>query len=505
MSRQSTSGCFPPQPLLKALTIFGLSLFMSLLQASPSLSAEIDPVTLNQLRSIWQRANDTIDAMEDTEFVEGCCPAWAWKRNWLTDLAKVQARTGDRAVVQQTILRAKQIIEGKSSLGLLQMALVGYAQASIPDREGATITLQEALNLAQQPEFERVRDTIVPTVVRAYARVGEVAQALSAADMIRDPYWKSIALAAAATEQLQEKESRTSAVFIMHALEVYTGITNIRDQAAVLRAIGVAQIKTDAAIAGMKTLERALATARSISDLTYQIDALTYLGSDYLEIQMSDEGRRVLAEAVKLAKQIEKEQDKADRLWRIAWYQARHREFGIVNLTLQDAYASATKVEDPASKADVVREIGEVYAIAGQTSLAWERFDEAQRIALALPQDSLRISTLQFLAKAQADAGNTVKAVQTARSIGGDDHEMNYTYYYIALAQTKAGDFEGALRSFHAITNDSHLKAEITQEIAKAISAQGDHDSAYTWANSLSSPRERVGAFLGMAEGLVAH
>ena len=74
-----------------------------------------------------------------------------------------------------------------------------------------------------------------------------------------------------------------------------------------------------------------------------------------------------------------------------------------------------------------------------------------------------------------------------------------------ARAFDAAGDFEAALRSFHAIANDSYLKAETTQEIAKALSAQGDHDSAYTWANSLSSPRERVGAFLGMAEGLVAH
>lgn len=478
---------------------------MFLLQASPSSSAEIAPVTLNQLRSIWQRANDTIDVMEDTEFVEGCCPAWAWKSDWLMDLAKVQARTGDSATVQKTILRAKQVIEGKRSLRPLQVALVGYAQASIPDREGAIITLQEALNLAQQPDVERIRDTVLPTVVRGYARVGEVAQALSAADVIRDAFWKAIALAAAATERVQEKESQTSAVFITHALEVYTQITNSRDQATALRAIGVAQIKTDAAVVGVKTLERALAAARSISDLTHKVDALTYLGSDYLEVQMSNEGRRVWAEAVKMAKQFEKEQDKADRLWRIAWYEARHREFGMVNVALQDAYASATKIEDPAFKANAVLEIGKVYAIAGQASLAWKRFEEAERIALALSQDFLSVSILMELAKAQADAGNTMKAIQTAQSIDGKANEKNYAYFFISLAQTKAGDFEGALRSFHAIANDSYLKAETTQEIAKALSAQGDHDSAYTWANSLSSPRERVGAFLGMAEGLVAH
>ena len=477
---------------------------MFLLQAGPSLSAEIAPVTLNQLRSIWQRANDTIDAMEDTEFVEGCCPAWVWKRNWLTSLAIVQAQTGDRAAVQQTIQRAKQVNKGESSLRLLQVASVGYAQASTPDREGAIRTLQEALNLAQQPEFERVRDTVVPTVVRGYARVGEVAQALSAADVIRDPYWKASALAAAATERAQEKESQTSAVFIAHALEVYTGITNSRDQALALRAIGVAQIKTDAAVAGVNTLERALAASRSISDIPYQVDALTYLGRDYAEVDMPDKARLVWEEAVKTAKQIQNEQDKADRLWRIAWPQARHPEFDTVNTTLQDAYASATRIEDPFYKANTIREIGEVYAIAGQTNLAWERFEEAERIALALPQESLRAFTLLPLAKAQADVGNTVKAIQTAQSIDGKAIEKNYAYFYIALAQTKAGDFEGALRSFHAIANDSHLKAETTQEIAKALSAQGDHDSAYTWANSLSSPRERVGAFLGMTEGLVA-
>jgi tetratricopeptide (TPR) repeat protein len=478
---------------------------MFLLQASPSLSAEIDPVTLNQLRSIWQRANDTIDAMEDTEFVEGCCPAWAWKRTWLTDLAKVQARTGDRAAVQQTIQRAKQIKKGEGSLDLLQVALVGYAQASIPDREGAILTLQEVLSLAQQPKYERVLDFVVPTVVRGYARVGEVALALSTADVIRDPYWKASALAAAATERVQEKESQTSALFITHALEVYTGITNSRDQAAVLRAIGVAQIKTDAAVAGANTLERAFVASRSISDLTYQVDALTYLGSEYLEAQMPDESRRVWAEAVKIVKQFDNEQDKADRLWRIAWPQARHPEFGMVNTILQDAYASATRIEDPFYKADAIRAIGEVHARDGQTNLAWERFEEAERIALALPQESLRAFILLHLAKAQADVGNTVKAIQTAQSIDGKAIEKNYAYFYIALAQTRAGDFEGTLRSFHAIANDSHLKAETTQEIAKAISAQGDHDSAYTWANSLSSPRERVGAFLGMAEGLVAH
>ena len=478
---------------------------MFLLQASPSLSAEIAPVTLNQLRSIWQRANDTIDAMEDTEFVEGCCPAWVWKRNWLMSLAKVQAQTGDRAAVQQTIQRAKQIIEGESSLHLLQVASVGYAQASIPDREGAIITLQEALNLAQQPEFERVRDHVVPTVVRAYARVGEVAQALSSADVIRDPLWKSIALATAATERLQEKASQTSAALITHALEAYAGITNSREQVAALRAIGVAQIKTDATAAGMNTLEQALAAARSISDTTDQVDALTALGSDYLEVDMPDEARRVWKEALNRAKQIGAEQDKVDRLWRIAWHQASRCEFDTVNVALQDAYASATKIEDPDSKANAVREIGAVYAIAGQTSLAWERFEEAQRIALALPQDSLRAHTLLFLAKAQAEVGNTVKAIQTVQSIDGKAIEKNDAYFYIVRAQTKAGDFEGALRSFHAIADDSYLKSETTQEIAKALSAQGDHDSAYTWANSLSSPRERAGAFLGIAEGLVAH
>src|SRR5690349_9347552 len=90
----------------------------------------------SDMQALAQSAAKSIASVDDADFVEDCCPGWAWKQERLVRLGYVQAKFGDREGLEQTIQQAKND-GGQRLLAPSQMASLGHSQATAQDRTRA--------------------------------------------------------------------------------------------------------------------------------------------------------------------------------------------------------------------------------------------------------------------------------------------------------------------------------------------------------------------------------
>jgi tetratricopeptide (TPR) repeat protein len=480
------------------LKILALAL-TSALFGPADLSWAANSLPSSEARAIIQSSLSYIESVDDDEFVEDCCPAWAWKKERLVRLGRVQSQIGDLEGLEQTIQHAKKIGNHRL-LAPSQMASLGYSQATAQDRKRAPHTLQDATEIAQLDEYERVRDFALPTVVRAYSIIGETEQAINTSRLIRDVFLRVVALSHAATEEgsLQDISGRLRLVEV--ALEDASELQDSRDKVNGMIAIGRAQLLNLDVTGGKETLQKALSNAPSIDNSGYQVDSLIQLATAYAEADDSPKGKAIWLTALTQTNQLElKEQPY--RLYHLATVSDKVRDIQLLSATLRGLYAKNSLIEDPYERANFMTDLAYRHYEIGERTLARQRLDEANSIAATIPQDGLRPYVLMNLAQSYAKQGDNGRSVAIANVIQEGTLEHRYAFYYIALAQARAGNIGGALTSFHTITKDSHLRAEAAQAITAALSKADETESALTWANSLLSPYERALGLLGIVQG----
>jgi hypothetical protein len=472
-----------------------ISSFLVVADLSPAASS----LSKSESRVIIQSAVSNIAVGDDDEFLEDCCPAWAWKKERLVRVGRVQSQIGDLDGLERTIQDAQKIGNNRL-LAPLQMASLGYYQATAHDNKRAPHTLQEAVRIAQLDQYERVRDFALPTVVRAYSIIGETEQALSTARLIRDVYFRVAALSQAATERgsLQDISGRSRLIKV--ALEDASELRDIRDKVNGMIAIGRAQLLNLDLTGGKKSLQNALSNAPLIDNSGYQVDSLIQLSTAYTEAEDSAKGKEIWLKALTQTNQLEPK-EQPYRLYHLATVSEKIRDVKLLSATLGDLYAKRSLIEDSYDRANFMKDLADRHFEIGERTLAWERLNEASRVAVTIPKDGLRPYVLLNLAQSYAKMGDNVRSIATADAIQEGTLEHRYAFYYIALAQARAGNIGGALTSFRTITKDSHLRAEAAQAITAALSKAHETDSALDWANSLLSPYERALALLGIVQG----
>lgn len=473
-----------------------LLLMLILLKSAEPASATTS-LPFSEAQAIVQSAANTIASGEDAEFIEDCYRAEEWRKERLVRLAYVQAKLGDLSGLDQTITQAKQI--GDRHLQPLQMASLGYSQAMAQDRKRAPRTLHEAIDIAHRPEYERVRDFALPTVVRAHAIIGDTEQAINTARLIRDPFFRVMALSHAAGEQASILDIGARSRLIDAALETISELKDPRDQANGLIAIGHAQVQYLDLAAGKDSLQKASSVALSINNAEYQADTVIQLAAAYSEANAMGEGQRIWNKALELTQQLQPN-EQPYRLHYLASAPDKIRDWKRLSIALGRLHAKNSLIEDPYYRGHFIKDLADLHFQIGEPILAMERLAEARSLALAIPGKNLQQQLLMDVAKSYAAVGDSTSAITLVDAIGEGAIAYPYTYYYLARAQAEGGDIAGALVSFHAFPKDSCLKPEIAQAITVALGKAGDIESALAWANSLLSPYTRALALLGIVQ-----
>jgi hypothetical protein len=453
----------------------------------------------SDMQALAQSAAKSIASVNDADFVEDCCPAWAWKQERLVRLGYVQAKFGDREGLEQTVQQAKND-GGQRLLAPSQMASLGHSQATAQDRTRARQTLQEATEIARLDEYERVRDYALPTVVRAYVILEDIGAAIATASLIGDAFLKVIALSNAAREGSPIQDESARSRLIEAALQAAADLQNQRDQANGFLGIARAQVHHLDFSGGKASLQKARSTAQSIDNAGFQADTFIQLAGAYAEAHDVGEGKRVWNKALDLTQELDP-QEQPYRLHYLAAASDKIRDWKRLSVTLEGLYLKKSLIEDPFHRASFITDLADLHFKIGEPTFALERLDEARGLAATIPSESLQRYVMMNVAKSYADKGESASAIRVANGIEQGALEHRYAYYYLALAQTRVGNIGGALASFHAIAKHSYLRAETAQAITVALSKAGDMDSAFAWANSLLSPYERALALLGIVKG----
>lgn len=463
------------------------------------LSSAASSLSRSEARTIIQSAVSNITTVDDADFIEDCCPAWAWKKERLVRLAYVQAKIVDLEGLDQTIKEAKKIGDHRL-LHPSQIAQLGYSQASAQDKNRALSTLHDAIEVALLSEYDNVRDLALPTVVRGYALIGETEQAINTARFIRDVYWRVIPLSQAVSERSSFQDASSRSRFIEAALKATSELQDHRDKANGLIAIARAQMENQDTAAAKDSLQKALSSAQLIHNAGYQADTLIQLSTANAEANDLGEGKRIWRKALEQTRQLVPE-EQPYRLHYLCSASENIRDGKLLSVELEGLYAKRSLIEDPFDQASFVRELADLHFKIGEPALAMQSLGEATRLALTISRNSLQRHVLMNVAQSYANHGYSAKSIAIANALEEGTLEHRYAYYYLALAQARASDIGGALGSFHAIAKDSYLKAEAAKSITAALSKAGEIESALAWADSLFSPYERALALLGIVQG----
>jgi hypothetical protein len=128
----------------------------------------------------------------------------------------------------------------------------------------------------------------------------------------------------------------------------------------------------------------------------------------------------------------------------------------------------------------------------------------AQRVVPAMrqggwPTRSEKASTLSFIAREQAEAGDVKEALRTANTIP-TDQAMDDALAGIAPAQAEAGDVKGALETVARI-RDEASKAAALEDLARVLARAGHEKVALALAAQPTSPAVKARALLGVIVG----
>ena len=332
---------------------------------------------ISEVRKILAQAAQSVEAMEDTH----------WKAFTLNDIARVQARTGDRTAAAKSIDRAKQAVSGmQNELKVIPLDTIAATQARIGDRAAAEIFMREVLQTSRSAGSDDLRNATEKTLAIIQAATGDVSGALARIEALSDLRGKDFALSNITSEQADWGE-------VTAALQTASRIRDSDLRVRALTRVAIAQAKMGDRNGANATFREALHTTEGLKDGPQKAAFLITIASA--------------------------QGDAADRT--------------AAALTIQQAMQVELAVASDYEK----RDLAIAYAKSGQLKQAYATMN-------TIVKDYEKDIVLESAAMAEAQFANVRAALKTAATI--KNHTWNgKALRGIAAAQAKAGDVKGAI------------------------------------------------------------
>jgi RNA polymerase sigma factor (sigma-70 family) len=463
----------------------------------------------------------------------------------LLRIASVQDRTGDPAGARKTRHEALELARGFAAGSPRVDALLMVARSQIEARDRIAVfkTLKQAEQAVTAIEGESEKPTWLARLVIAQATAGDYEGGLRTlakggsfqGDLLssfcnqlntenKEAARKAVKQALARVKfegeraAVQRRNGLSGACFTLakagdldQALKTAAKLGKGEEQARCLQAIVSAQ-------AGAGDIAGAARTAKSIQQDDIKADALDAIVHAQAKAGALTAARNTLKEVRKLIEKFQQEEiERQPRFGRgrqrvpdprLDQWQAG---IALTQLQLGDtsgALVTAAAIESDLEKADTLMRMGFNRMKAGKPTEAREMLlaasQAAQRVVPAMrrggwPPQSAKATTLGFIARAQAKAGDVKEAFRTADTIPTDQAKDN-ALAGIAPAQVEAGDLKGALETVARI-RDETSKAAALDDLAQVLARAGHEKDALALAAKQTSPAVKARALLGVIVG----
>ena len=401
-----------------------------------------------------------------------------------------------------------QFISPSVALAVMLSAGLVVAAENRAGSQDVPSLLQEAKDAARAiADDAHLRDTALRGIAAAQAEAGRFDVALDTAALIGDEYlrtgaWRQIAVARAragdreAAVKLLDKVLQEAATFknvhlirvealiataeaqaqigdVPGALKTAVSVGNLRGKAEALRNIVLVQAK-DGDVKG------ALETAGAIADEKIKAQALRGIA-----VARAEKGDR--DGALQIAAGIRDPYLKAGAVRRIAVASVVLKDRAAALDILKQALDSAGAIQGETEKADALGGITMAFLAAGDVNEAFRTVALIESAVAGKPQSEVAATTrsevLRAIAIAQAQAGDSPRALQTAGSIA-TPYMRASALSEVAVAQAERGDriaAEATLRKAMQVSSairESTAKAPALLGIAQAYTKVGDRAAA---------------------------
>ena len=232
--------------------------------------------------------------------------------------------------------------------------------------------------------------------VTAFAKDGNLPQALNIANQIQNDYYKAETLSAIAEAYGKLNQPEEGAKLLKQALNIANQIDD--DKAETLSAIAEAYGKLNQPEEGAKLLKQALNIANQIKDDDDKASALSAVAAAYGKLNQPEKAANFLQQALDLANQIQNDPYKAFTLSAIVEAIGKLNQPEKAANFLQQALNSAN-LQDDVSKASTLSAIAEAYGKLNQPEEAAKLLKQALDSANQIPDDR---STYSLSAIAEA-------------------------------------------------------------------------------------------------------
>jgi RNA polymerase sigma factor (sigma-70 family) len=462
----------------------------------------------------------------------------------LLRIASVQDSTGDPAGARKTRREALELAKGFAA-GIPRMdalLMVAWSQIEAKDRSAVFETLKQAEQAVTAIEGESEKPTWLARLVNAQATAGDYEGGLRT--LATGGSFQGILLSGFGFQlNMEDKKAARKAVTQALALVKFEG-----ESAAVQRTNGLsgacfalakagaldqalataAKLGKDqdrclqvivAAQAGNGDIAGAARTAKSIQQDDIKADAMDAIVHAQAKAGDLTAARSTLNEVRKLAEKFQQgEIERQAKIERFRQQRVPHPRLyqlqaGIALMQLQlgdksGALVTAANIESDLAKANALKRMGINRMNAGKLTEAREMLlaasQAAQRAIPAMrrggwPTQSEKATTLCFIAREQAKAGDVKEAFRTADTIP-TDQAMDDALAGIAPAQAEAGDLKGALETVARI-RDETSKAAAVDDLAQILAREGREKDALVLAAQQTSPAVKARTLLGVILG----
>jgi tetratricopeptide (TPR) repeat protein len=403
-----------------------------------------------------------------------------WRELWLIKRQQAYLLWGDKQSQKQKLIQKSQerLFLFVGVIGLIFLLGVGTWGGLNHTEAGQLWQIRRDL----ATWTEQVNDPKSQAqAMTAFAKDGNLPQALNIANQIQNDYYKAPALSAIAEAYGKLNQPEEGAKLLKQALNIANQIKNDYDKAKALRAITEAYGKLNQPEEGAKLLKQALDSANQIQYDEFKASALSAIAEAIGELKQPEEGAKLLKQALDSANQIKDDKSKVYALNAIAEVYGKLNQPEEAAKLLTQALDSANQIQDDTyNKAYPLRAIAEAYGKLNQPEEGAKLLTQALDSANQIQDNYFKAYALSAIAEAytklkQPEEGDKLltQALKITNNIKDDDSKA-MPLSKIAAVYTKLNKPEDAKKLLSQAFDlagkigDTNQKAEALVSIAQA-------------------------------------